>query len=105
MIDLNVQSNKDLNFKTYIELENFLKSISDDGLAGEMYSKRKSKDIFNLNYPILIPIPRNIPEEIIHNLSHDGKGKRRYYKEIFKSGGDFDYLLTNDWYEKVDLFI
>lgn len=57
--------------------------------------KKYSKDMFDVNYPILIEI--SVPED--YEKRYDGAGYTRYYKNEYFIDGK-RYLLTSQWVER-----
>lgn len=72
-----------------LELKDCLDSAILDRLCHEGYSK----EIFNINYPVLVEFNENI------NIAYDLNGVGRYYvSKIYNFKGK-EYLLCSQWYE------
>lgn len=82
-----------------IAKNDFIKLISRDGFDIEnirlLTSARYSKNVFDVNYPILIEID-NINDT---RKGVDHNGVNRYYKDPVRINNHY-YLVTSQWYEK-----
>lgn len=63
-------------------------------LAQEMTKYEYSKRVFNINYPLLKKIDKNLPLSDQRKI----KGRPRYWNEIFKIAGE-EYFVCQEWYE------
>jgi len=63
--------------------------------AGKMTSYEYSKNIFNINYPLLKKADRRLPISEQRQVS----GYPRYWSEYIEIAGD-DYLVCQEWFER-----
>lgn len=76
------------------------KSLTDQELE-QLCGKRKSKEEFDINFPLFIRVPKNTSSSI-HDAVKDEQGVNRWtWKYQFEKDG-FLYAITTQWYEKND---
>lgn len=65
-------------------------------LLDDMQSAEWSKEVLNLNYPLLLELD---PEKDVNEQRADKKGRARYWATPYLIHG-VQYFICNDWYEK-----
>ena len=94
-----IYTNTEIQTKLSSKLKNF-EQLDLEKFCNEKYCN----NIFKINSPLLIKIPKDSPIERKKEIVRDNNVNRWTWKYEF-SKGDFIYAISTQWYEKNDLFV
>lgn len=81
-------------------ISSILHNYSEDGIINYL-NKTYCKEVFNINYPLLIKAPKSSNLEFKRNIVKD-KGKNRWSWKYSFQIGDFNYAICTQWYDRND---
>lgn len=83
------------------QISQVAKTIADSRLK-QLCDKRLSKELFDINFPLFVSVPKNSSSKFKDSAVKDQKGNNRWtWKYEFENNG-FLYAITTQWYSKHD---
>jgi hypothetical protein len=84
------------------KISNVSRRLSEAELV-QLCNKRRSKEIFDINFPLFIKVPKNSSDATKRAAVIDDTGMNRWTWKFEFEKGEYLYAITTQWYERSDI--